>query len=226
MRGLERDPFPVTIRRRMMLGMLVADDLSDAERRIWEAFPTGRLVKFGAGDLGQDAPAGGEGWGPDREVRAEVLAALLCGAVEVEPGQTGEVHLARARVAGMLDLPGATLKHRLRLDECYVADGIDLSEATTQALDLQGCHIGAMRLYGTTINGMFKLAGAHLVGGDEPALAADGLTVTVGMVCEGFWAEGEIRMVGASIGSQFSLRGAHLDGKDGRALTADGLTVT
>src|SRR5215831_13242114 len=181
----------------MMLGMAVAGDLSAAEQRVWDAFPAGRFVDFGPGKAEGGDPAGGEGWGPDREVRAEVLAALLCGAVEVEPGQTGEVQLARARVAGMLDLQGATLKHRLRLEECYVVDGIDLSEATTQALDLQGCHIGAMRLYGTTINGMFKLAGVHLVGGDEPALAADGLTVTVGMVCEGFWAEGEIRMVGA-----------------------------
>ena len=83
-----------------MLGMVVAGDLSDAERRVWDAFPAGSLVEFGTGKAEDDDPAAGEGWGLDRQVRAEVLAALLCGAVEVEPGQIGEIHLRRARVTG------------------------------------------------------------------------------------------------------------------------------
>jgi hypothetical protein len=33
-------------------------------------------------------------------VRAEVLAALLCGAVEVEPGRAAGVHLQRAASPG------------------------------------------------------------------------------------------------------------------------------
>ena len=36
---------PETVRRRMMLGMVAVEDLSDAERRVWDAFPTGRRVK-------------------------------------------------------------------------------------------------------------------------------------------------------------------------------------
>jgi len=140
----------------MMLGMAVAGDLSAAEQRVWDAFPAGRFVDFGPGKAEGGDPAGGEGWGPDRQVRAEVLAALLCGAVEVEPGQVGEVYLARARIAGKLDLPGATFKHRLRLNECYLADGIDLSEASTRTLILQGCHVGAIRLLGAKINGSLR----------------------------------------------------------------------
>ena len=168
----------------MMLGMAVAGDLSDAEQRVWDAFPTGRLVDFGTGKAEDDDPAGGESWGPDRQVRAEVLAALLCGAVEVEPGQAGEIWLARARITGQLNLPGATFKHRLRLNECYVADGIDLSEATTRTLDLRGCHVGPIRLWGAKINGMFNLSGAHLDGKDGPALTAAELTVTADMFCD------------------------------------------
>ena len=211
----------------MMLDMVIAGDLSDAERRVWDAFPTGRPVVFGTGNAEDDDPAGGEGWGPDRQVRVEVLAALLCGAVEVEPGQAGEIHLDRARVIGKLKFPGATFKHRLRLDECYIGDGIDLKEATTRTLDLRGCHVGAIYLEYAKINGAFNLRGAHLDGKDGPALTADGLTVTAGMFCDqGFQADGEIRLLGASIGGQFNLSGAHLDGKDGPALTADGLTVT
>jgi hypothetical protein len=104
----------------MMLVMVVARDLSDAERRVWDAFPTGRLVDFGTGKAKDDDPAGGKVWGPDRQVRADVLAALLCGAVEVAPGQAAQVVIGRARITGKLDLPGATLKHALRLDQCYV----------------------------------------------------------------------------------------------------------
>ena len=180
-------------------------------------------MEFGTGNAEDDDPAGGEGWGPDRQVRAEVLAALLCGAVEVEPGQAGEIHLDRARVIGKLKFPGATFKHRLRLSECYIADGIDLSEATTRTLDLRGCHVGAIRLDRAKINGAFSLRGAHLDGKGGPALAADGLTVTADMFCDdGFQADGEIRLLGASIGGQLNLSGAHLDGKDGPALNAQG----
>ena len=211
----------------MMLGMVVAGDLSDAERLVWDAFPTGRLVDFGTGNAEDDDPAGGEGWGPDRQVRAEVLAALLCGAVEVQPGQAAGVYLDRARVTGKLNLPGATLKHRLRLNKCYIADGIDLSEATTRTLALRGCRLSGVQLDRARINGVLSLRGAHLDGKGGPALSAVGLTVTAEMYCdERFQADGEIRLVGASIGSQFSLRGAHLDGKGMRALSADGLTVT
>jgi len=130
----------------MMLGMAVAGDLSDAERQVWDAFATGKLVDFGTGDAEDDDPAGGESWGLDRQVRAQVLATLLCGAVEVGAGQTGGILLSRARVVGELRLPDATLKHRLKLNACRVADGIDLSEATTRTLDLRGCNIGPIRL--------------------------------------------------------------------------------
>src|SRR5215469_12287561 len=114
----------------MMLGMIAPGDMSDAERLVWDAFPIGRPVDFGTGSAEDDDPAGGEGWGLDRQIRAEVLAALLCGAVEVEPGQAAGIYLRRVRVAGRLELPSAILKHRLSLTNCYVADGIDLAEAT------------------------------------------------------------------------------------------------
>ena len=156
-----------------------------------------------------------------------MLAALLCGAVEVQPGQAGEIYLGRARVTGKLNVPGATFNHRLRLHGCYVADGIDLTEATTRMLDLRGCRAGAIRLDRAKINGAFILRGARLDGKDGPALTAQGLTVTADMVCDGgFQADGEVKLSGASIGSQLNLTGARLNGKNGPALTAQGLTVT
>jgi hypothetical protein len=211
----------------MMLGMVVAGGLSAAERRVWDAFPAGRLVTFGTGNAEDDDPEGGEGWGEDRQVRAEVLVALVSGAVEVDPGQVGAVYLRHARVIGKMDLPGAAFKHLLRLEECRIADGIDLSEATTRTLRLTDCYIGPIRLLDAKINGTFMLRGTHLDGKNEAALAADGLTVTADIFCDrGFRADGEVSLVSASVDGGVSFRAAHLDGKDGRALNAELLTVT
>jgi hypothetical protein len=210
----------------MMLGMVRVDDLSASEQRVWDNFPTGKLVDFGTGNAEDDHPAGGEDWGPDRQVRAEVLAALLCGAVEVEPGQVGGIYLQRARITGELELPGATFMYRMRLNECCVPDGFDLSDATLRGMDLRGCDIGAMRLPYAKIDGVFDLRGAHLDGKGERALSAVGLTVTGDMFCHGLQAEGEIFLNDASIGSQLDFTGAHLDGKGERALTVQGITVT
>jgi hypothetical protein len=207
--------------------MIVAGDLSDAEQRVWDAFPTGMLVDYGTGNAEDDDPARGDSWGSNRQVRAEVLAMLLCGAVDVEAGETGGIYLARARVVGKLRLPDATLKHPLRLNDCWVGDGVDLSDATTRTLDLGGCHIGPIRLDCAKIKGIFNLGGAHLDGKDGPALSAEDLTVTAAMLCdEGFQAAGEIDLFGASIGSQLNFEGAHLDGRDRPALSAQRLTVT
>ena len=74
-------------------------------------------------------------------------------------------------------------------------DGIDLSEASTRTLDLRGCHVGAIRLYHTKINGVCRLSGAHPDGKAGPALGAKELTVTASMLCdEGFEADGAISL--------------------------------
>ncbi len=210
----------------MILGMVTVEDLSDAEKRVWGAFPTGRVVDFSAENAEEDNPAEGESWGLDRRVRAEVLIALLCGAVEVEPGQPAEINLYRARVIGKLRLPGATLKHGLRLNECYLADGVDLSEATTRRLDLSDSHAGPILLDRTKINAIFALSGAHLNGKDGPALSAQDLTAA-DMFCDGkFQADGTVNLDSATVGGQLSFTGAHLNGKDGPALSARRLAVT
>jgi hypothetical protein len=211
----------------IILGMVVVRDLSDAEQRVWAAFSCGGLVSFGTGNARDDDPAGGESWGLERQVRAEVLAALLSGAVEVEPGQIGGIHLERARICGKLELLGGRITHRLRMNNCYIPDGIDLSETTTRSLDLRNCHAGAMRFYRAIIDGLLDLSGMYLNSADGVALDAPGLTVTMEMSCSNkFRANGGIRLVGAQIGGELDFRGAQLNGKGLSALEADELAVT
>jgi hypothetical protein len=211
----------------MMLGMVHADDLSEAERRVWDAFPTGKLVEFGTGRAEDDDPAGGEGRGPDRQVRAEVLAALLSGVMQAEPGQAAGVYLQGARVIGKLGVPGATFQHRLRLSKCYIPEGIDLSEANIQTLDLRGCHVGAIHLFGAKINGALNLGSAHLDGKDGPALAADRIRVSEDVFLdEGFTTSGAVGLHNANIAGHLYCSGASLTADaQGDALAADKLTV-
>ncbi|MFI0470285.1 hypothetical protein ACH347_39990 [Saccharopolyspora sp. 5N102] len=75
-------------------------ELTQAERRLCEAFPQGRHVVVSPGsEPGADA-AGGESWGPERTIRAEVLRDLLLG--EVRPPAL--LSISGAKIIGQLNL--------------------------------------------------------------------------------------------------------------------------
>ena len=213
-------------RRAGKAGVRIAGGLSDAELRVFNAFPTGSLVKLGPGNAEGDPPCR-EGWGPDQLVRAGFLVSLLCGAVEVEPGLVGAVNIQGACVIGELGFPQVRFKHRLRLHNCYVPDGINLEEATVRTLLLDGCRVAAIYLLGARIDGSLTLSGAHVGGKGRRAMAADRLAITGNIWCDkGFQAYGGIGLSGASVEGQLVFRGAHLDGNGEAALIADGLKVT
>jgi hypothetical protein len=213
------------IRRARKAGIRNAGGLSDAEWRVLNAFPTGRLVKLGPG-IAEDNPSGRESWRSDQTVRAAFLVSLLCGAIEVESGLIGAVNIEGACIVGELGFPQAAFKHRLRLHNCYIPDGINLEEATARTLLLDGCRVAAIYLLGAKIDGSLTLSGGYVGGKGRRAMAADRLSLTGNMWCDkGFQAYGETSLAGASIGGQLIFRGAHLDGNGEPALTADGLKV-
>jgi hypothetical protein len=212
-------------RRAVKVRMRIAGGLSDAERRALKAFPTGSLVKVAAGSL-EDGRARTRRWESNQLIRAEFLVSLLCGAVEAEPGQVAEVNITGACIIGVLGFPGVIFKHRLRLSNCYLPGGIDLTEATVRTLSLDGCHVAAINLLGATIEGSLSLGGAYVEGERRKALAADRLAVTGNIFCDnGFQSYGEVSLSGASVGGQLIFRSAHLNGNGAPALSADGLRV-
>ncbi|PJT50694.1 oxidoreductase, partial [Streptomyces albidoflavus] len=68
------------------MAVLIYDELTAAERALWDAFPEGRWVDLRTGVPEEDDPATGAEWGAGRTVRAEVVAALLLGGGPARPG--------------------------------------------------------------------------------------------------------------------------------------------
>src|SRR5438094_383519 len=115
-----------------MVGVAFPDDLTDPERLLCEALPRGAWVDLREGDPAADDLGHAPSWGPGREIRAEVIRALLLGAgigrgspgteavaayglavdggVEcIELTAHGTVAMRVARITGSLDLTGARI---------------------------------------------------------------------------------------------------------------------
>ncbi|MEU5990589.1 hypothetical protein ABZ806_16595 [Spirillospora sp. NPDC047418] len=187
--------------------------LTDAERRLWAAFPTGATVV-----LGDDLPAGPD---PDRIVRAEIITRLLLGACETRAGAVAAVRLRGAYVTGQLDVTGGTVEHELRLEHCRLVAEPDFSNAETRQLRLSGCRMpgfdggglradGYLSLSGSRIEGSVRLPRAQLSGGlrmngtritvSDPgqwAVFSGGLVVDVGAFIRDAEITGGVRLVGA-----------------------------
>ncbi|MBW8704099.1 hypothetical protein MBT84_31335 [Streptomyces sp. MBT84] len=53
------------------------EDLTATEAGMWQAFRNGSEYDLRSGDAAADDPHGGVPWGPDRSVRARIVAWLL-----------------------------------------------------------------------------------------------------------------------------------------------------
>jgi hypothetical protein len=220
-------------------------DPTDTERLLWAAFGRGELVDVRTGDEMADDPWRAESWGPSRRVRAEVVAALLLGAVEPAAGHVALLRLAGGLVEGTIDLRGGTVDCAVEMTGCRLGT-LRLDEARTRTIDLSGsvledigasatevggnlilrrCRARTISLGIAHIVGRLSLSSATLANRGGRALSGDGLTVDGGMFCqEGFQAEGEVRLPDAHIG-QLLLNSAKLANPGGYALYGDRLTV-
>jgi hypothetical protein len=91
-------------------------DMTPAEERVWRAFPRGENVDLR--DQGDEDPARGADWGPERTVRASVVRALLLSSPQ-EDGETASLRLAGARLTGVLNLQYSDIDHAVRLSDCF-----------------------------------------------------------------------------------------------------------
>ena len=224
-------------------------DLTEAEREVWQAAATGKLVDLRMGDPKIDSPEKWAEWGTERTVRAEVIMDLLIGDGEATSTSVRGVRLQGARITGELNLEASTLRCPLDLLDCSFASAINLSEATAVSVRLSGSNIPTVRAQqlrtrgdlrlddGFSVSGGVELSGAHIGGvlnceggqfsnRDGYAISARGLTVDLDMFCgQGFSAIGEVRLLDAHIGGVLRCEGGQFSKADGSAISADRLTV-
>ncbi|WP_412078514.1 membrane-associated oxidoreductase [Streptomyces xanthophaeus] len=226
------------------------NDLTPAERRVWEAFPRGDGVDFRARP--EDSSVDGAVWGPERTVRAEVLRALLLGAAPAVEGRVAGLKIKGAKIVGKLDLRYAVVDFPIRMRDCWFERKPLLYGAQLRALvlgysTLPGMTAGnlrvdvVVRLSCCRITGPVRMAGARISGGlflqgavigpltgeeaDEPPLQLNHAEIGTDIIAGDLTVHGQTRLNGAVVGGQINLDGARLVAPGGTALHGETLTV-
>ena len=221
-------------------------DLTVPERRVWNAAEAGDPVNFrvpGEPELDEAAAAK---WGPERSVRAWVLAEILTTKGSPNGHQRRAVRLAGARITGTLDLEALTLGRALILEACFFENSVRLDEACAPHVQLTACWLPALSarqietrgdltldrvnahqvvLAGARIGGVLALRDARLQHTHGTALDGAGLDVRLGMDAARLEASGELNLLGAHVGGSLNFSGACLSNEDGLALNAAALEV-
>ena len=227
--------------------MLSYEELAPAERELWDAFPEGRSVDLRA-DTPDDDPAEGDRWGPERTIRAVVLAALLLGASPGQPFTVAALRLAGARITGRLDLSGSEIDHMLWLEGCWFDEIPSFCGATTRTIVIHRCELpgidatmaqinGRLDLRHSVLHGRLALLNSRIAGELvltdstvlEPsgwALWAGGLMMESGVFCHRLIAHGGIRLPGAHLPGGLFMQGAQVQNPGASAFVADNATAS
>jgi hypothetical protein len=129
---------------------MTPDDLTDAEQRVWDAFPKGEQI-----DLGD---------GRHRQVKAAVIRSLLLGACPVAPGFQAGLMLTGAHISGQLELAYARIECPVVLHECEFTEQIDLYGARLGHISLRGSHLNGLFASHSIIEGTLSLQECRCTG--------------------------------------------------------------
>jgi len=211
-------------------------ELTQAEQSLWNAFGRGEWVDLGG------AATDGAG------IRAEVISALLLGAVRAEPGSAAGVRLRGAVVTGRLDLLGGTVAWPLVFEDCRFSDELSLVDSSARTVCVLRCQLpafdgtrlrldGILDLTGSTIAGCVRLGHAKVTGelrmrevrlgaeGVTEAIAATGLSVDGDVDCTRMQAHGRVSFNTVAVGGAFDLSDARISRPGQRALTLNYATI-
>jgi hypothetical protein len=112
-------------------------DLSQAELKLLRAAPKGEVAWCGPSDKDDDPandPAKAHEWGPEREIRADLIR-WLC--VNRDPASVVDpkgIQIHAARIAGASDLSFVSVPFPLGLCRCGVSDDADLTSTGLPAM--------------------------------------------------------------------------------------------
>eukprot|EP00752_Nemacystus_decipiens_P001151 g1151.t1 len=220
------------------------DDLTQLEQAFLDAARAGE--PFAVPGFAGEAPPDADD--PARDIRAEVLEALIDGRFAGPPPGRKGFFLIGARIRGALDLSDGDLGFPLALRACRFPDRVALNRLRAPALALSdsrfqsalsAAHIrietnllldaieasASLDLMGACIGGQFSMTKAVLEAGrDGEAFNGQGLHAAQGVFLRGLRATGTVALNRAEIGGQLAMTGAVLDaGQDGVAFNGQGL---
>ncbi|MET9360935.1 oxidoreductase [Streptomyces sp. NPDC006632] len=225
------------------------DWLSPAELGMWQAFRNGSTYDLRTRNPVRDDPFAVRPWGPERSVRARVVALLLLSGPPALPGRVAALKLTGVQITGLLNLSGGTVTPYVELNNCRFENEVLLPEAHFTTVRMVSCAIprleaarltteGDLHLPRCRVPGGIRLTDAHIgtdlllsqavVHGDRNgrSIAADGLLVGQDLQADLIESYGELSLRAAKVGVTLSLRGSRLINPDGgRALNAPQLIV-
>jgi hypothetical protein len=223
--------------------------LTRAEWGMWQAFLNGSEYDLRSGEAELDDPNGDHVWGPERTLRARVIAQLLLHGPPPLLGRVASLHISGARITDELDLSGGIIEPYFELRQCRFEQEVRMSEARMHTARLVDCYIprleaarlstdGDLHLPRCSIPEGIKLTDANIgtdlmlneatVGSGRRirAIAADGITVSQELQASLLVTDGEVSLRGATVGSSLHMFGSVLRNTKGRyALHAPQMTV-
>ncbi|HLH77197.1 MAG TPA: hypothetical protein VKV28_10360 [Candidatus Binataceae bacterium] len=206
------------------------------ERAVVSAGPSKR-----SDDPGND-PRRADQWGPARTIRAPLLTWLCTDsrcAAYLHPSGPG---IMGAKIAGRVDFSYQTVARPLSLFQCALPDGIDLSYAhfnsldlrqsvvgplsadistSTGDIDMQFGYYGPVSLYRATVGGSVDFTGSSfMVGGGVAISAIEAKIAGDAIFHDGFRTDGMVDFRLADIGQALSLSDARFVGSYSNGLDA------
>ena len=139
-------------------------ELSNAELRTVRTAPTRDVAWVSpVEDPGAavNDPAKAATWGKERTIRAALIVWLLSDGEASRLVHPSGIGIAGARIEGKLDLSFLNVAVPLTLIDCSIADGVGLSFAHIQGIDLRECWTGPISADRATIHGDVTLREGH-----------------------------------------------------------------
>ncbi len=181
-------------------GLLEPSELWPQERQLCAKAAEGGLLDLRCRRPGEDDPARGRKWGPQRRIRAQVLFQLLTGFGPQLTDSVVAVRVRGARIEGVLNLGGSRLLCPLELYGCHLQWRLNLAKAQAPNISLRGSYLRS------------RFSGQRLQ-------VANALNLT------GFKCDSGVSLRGAYVGDQFDCSHATFSNPTGLALTAGRLVV-
>ena len=234
-------------------GLLQTHELTSPEELLCNGAAEGQLVNLKTTALEENDPAEGGTWGPQRQIRSQVIYQLLTGDGPQLAGTVVAVRLSGARILGDLGLTGSKLRCPLELLDCHVDANLELTMSEAPAISLAGSHLSGrflgrqltvthtldlsagfrcdsnVELDDARIGGILDCSESQLAGAAGAALSAEGIQVGADMLLTGTRCSGSVVLNAADIGGTLDFTEAELGGSgSGRrriALSAENLAV-